>query len=155
MKKGGNKKSKTRHGQAGPSWHISNALTNLDFFGKDLPTFNIKGEGRVNTVFGGMVTSSIIMLTLAYTLLKFSDLYTKDNPVVSEVIVQDYYSPIDELSLKDINFKFAFTVESYYEKKRKDDPRFVKQIFRLSTRKDGVRTSRAIPFHDCSKADLD
>ena len=59
----------------------------MDFFGKDLPTFNIKGEGRVNTAFGGCISSSILMLTLAYTLLKLSDLYTKDNPVVSEMII--------------------------------------------------------------------
>ena len=109
----------------------------------------------MNTVFGGIVTSSIIMLTLAYTLLKFNDLYTKDNPIISEMIIQDYYSPTDELSLNDINFKFAFTVESFFERKRKDDPRFVKTIFSLTTHIDGVWTSRVIPYHECSKADLD
>ena len=101
------------------------------------------------------MTSCIIILTLSYTLLKFSDLYTKDNPVISEMLIEDYYSPTDELSLKQINFKFAFTVESYYEKKRKDDPRFVKQIFRLNSKNNGVRTERVIPYHECSKADLD
>ena len=152
MKKRGHKSKNGNigNGQAGPSWHISNVLTNLDFFGKDIPSFNIKGEGRVNTIFGGIVTSSIIMLTLAYTLLKFSDLYTKDNPVISEMTIEDYYSPTDALSLKDINFKFAFTVESYYKKKRKDDPRFVKSFFRLNSKNNGVPTSRVIPFHECS-----
>ena len=103
----------------------------------------------MNTAFGGCLTSSILVLTLAYTLLKFSDLYTKDNPVVSQMTIQDYYSLTDELSLKDINFKFAFTVEGYYDNKRKIDPRYVKQLVKLGTNVDGVRTDRILPFHEC------
>ena len=149
------KKGTSKGRQTGPSWHIGNVLTNLDFFGKDLPTFNIKGEGRVNTTFGGCISSSILMLTLAYTLMKFSDLYTKNNPVVSEIIIQDYYSQTDELDLNDINFKFAWSVENYYEEKRKNDSRFVKTLVTLEKKVNGVRTTRILPFHDCSNSDFD
>ena len=54
-------------------------------------------------------------MTLIYTLLKFGDLYTKDNPVISEMTIQDYYSSNEVLSFDAINFKFAFTIEGYYD----------------------------------------
>lgn len=67
--------------------------------------------------------------------------------------IQDYLSSTEEINLDAINFKFAFTVEGYYDKKRKHDPRYVKQRVQLTTKADGVLTSLLVPFHDCTEED--
>ena len=57
--------------------------------------------------------------------------------------------------MNDINFKFAWAVEGYYDNKRKNDPRFVKQLVKLEKKVDGVRTFQILPFHNCSKSDFE
>ena len=63
-----NKNGQARgNGAQKPSWHIGNKLQQIDFFGRDVPSFNLKGERHINTKVGGLVSALIIMTTLLYT----------------------------------------------------------------------------------------
>ena len=48
-----------------------------------MPTFNIKGKDRVNTLVGGVLSLIIYMVIFMYSTLKFSYLVTKDGPNIS------------------------------------------------------------------------
>ena len=38
----------------------------IDSFAKEVPSFNIRGESRVTTIFGGLMTFGISLIALAY-----------------------------------------------------------------------------------------
>ena len=52
------------------SWHLHNVLRSFDIFGKSLPTFNLKGEGTVHTMMGGVVTFIIMVVVIVYASIK-------------------------------------------------------------------------------------
>ena len=56
----------------------------IDLFGAPMPTFNIKGETKVMTVSGGVLTIFIFIVFLIYALLKLEMLVTAKNPTVTE-----------------------------------------------------------------------
>ena len=43
----------------------------------------------------------------------------------------------ERLSLKEIDFRMAFSVEGYHSRERKDDPRYVKYLVRTFIIEDG------------------
>ena len=49
-----------------------------------------------------------------------------DNPIINRLVIPDYYGADEIVNLHEINFRFAFTVEGFVKRVRKDDPRFVK-----------------------------
>ena len=58
------------------------------------------------------------------------------------------------LNLNEKNFRIAFTVESYLSpKKQKRDPRFVKYLFRLYGKRNGVYYDKVLTYHNCTEAD--
>ena len=52
----------------------------MDSFGKEVPSFNVKGETHVNTVPGGLMNLLILGATLGYAITKFADLVTGKDP---------------------------------------------------------------------------
>ena len=66
-----------------PRWHIKNIFTSLDSFGLEVPSFNIKGETKINTAMGGLVTTLILICTLAYATVKMIQLAAGENPVIN------------------------------------------------------------------------
>ena len=75
------KSSKSKSG--GASWSVSNRMRDIDGFGKEIPAFNLRGENRVNSVCGGVVTTIILTLALIYASVKAIDLVEKKNPVIN------------------------------------------------------------------------
>ena len=67
----------------------------------------------------------------------------------------DFFGAEDILNMNDpdINFRMAFTIESYNDKKRKDDPRFVKWNVRFYGVKNGEAYETWIPYHKCTEED--
>ncbi len=142
------------HGRIGPSWSIGNKIIDLDLFGKEVPKFNLKGQTHVNTSFGGLISVSIIGLVLAYTSFKFSQLYTRADPFINETLIRDWYNQEDKIDLNGINFKFAFSMEGFYHKKNKNDPRYVRQYLRyIDNNLDGTLFGTSIPYHMCTEED--
>ena len=59
---------------------LSQFLKKFDIFEVPLPTFTLKGQRQINTSCGAIASVVILMLTLAYGLLKLQDLVERKNP---------------------------------------------------------------------------
>ena len=68
-------------------WYIMNTLRHLDRFGEPIPAFNIKGEDKVKTAFGGIVTLLVVFLTISYFINKLNAIVVKKNPIMNENII--------------------------------------------------------------------
>ena len=93
------------------------AFRTLDAFGEKLPTFNIKGSDRVNTIAGGVLSIVLYMTVFMYSMIKLGHLVSKHNPNIST-----YYKDKEmygrSLNLNERKFRFAFTVESYQQPRK-------------------------------------
>lgn len=74
------KKISSGYGRPGPSWHIKNLVKGMDTFANEIPAFNLKGETKVKTLFGGLVTAGILLVVLTYALMKAIHLVDRRNP---------------------------------------------------------------------------
>ena len=113
-----------------PFWHIYHVFRSIDMFGQQVPSFNLKGQGFVNTVLGGVCTGVIILIVMLFATFKIRMLINKENPVMSELLIPDYYGVDDELYYNDIDFKVAFSVEGYWDEEMKADKRYIKWMAR-------------------------
>ena len=110
----------------------------LDIFGKDLPTFILKGKSKVQTRLGGVISILIGILILMYASLKLTHLLDKHNPVMSSFYKENYFESGEGIDLQERNVKIAFTIEDTFgTKKQKSDPRYVKWLVRISGYNDG------------------
>ena len=121
-----------------------------------VPTFNIKGQDRVTTRTGGVVTLLILATVLLYAVIKFNHLHTRHNPYMSSFLTD--ITKTDSINLDEEphykQFKIAFSVEDYYPpKKLKNDPRYTKWIFRLFGQRDNVNYERWLNAHMCTEDD--
>ena len=58
------------------------------------------------------------------------------------------------VNLNERNYRIAFTVESYLDPKmHKRDPRFVKYLFRLIGKRNGLDYDKVLTYHNCTEAD--
>ena len=57
------------------------------------------------------------------------------------------------MNLKDMGFKFAFTIESYLGKEVKADPTYVKYVARFVKMDDGVVSEKILSYHKCNETD--
>ena len=99
-------------------------------FGQQVPGFNLKGQEIVNTVLGGLCTGIIISIVMIFATFKINMLINKENPVMSELSIPDFYGIEDELLFNDMNFRVAFSVEGYWDEEMKADERYIKWMAR-------------------------
>ena len=118
-----------------------------------IPSFNLKGETRVNTVFGGMITVGILTLTLAYAILKGIDLVTRKNPTINDYLIPSHFDALESVNLNEIGFKVAFSFRNYFSEELIDDSRFVRWIVRKNGIKNGKEFEELVPYHKCTDAD--
>ena len=97
------------------SWMTGEIFMNLDVFAESLPTFILKGRKKVPTRLGGVTTILICIVVLMYAGLKFTQLMTKHNPVMSSYSKEDYYENDEKIDMGERNFRMAITVENYVE----------------------------------------
>ena len=58
------------------------------------------------------------------------------------------------LNLNERKMRFAFTFESYFKPyQQKNDPRYVKYLFRLYGKRNGIFYQRVLPYHKCTEAE--
>ena len=127
----GSRKVGSNYGRRRPGWHISNFFAEIDSFGKELPSFNIKGETHVNTVFGGIMTFNITLLAILYAFLKMNVLMNRMNPNISVTKVIDNFGMYERINMNEIGYRMAFVIENFDDKKTKADPKYVKYIARI------------------------
>lgn len=68
-------------------------------------------------------------------------------------MIPSFYDATEVLNLYEENFRMAFTIEHFVNRKRKDDPRFVKWNVRFFGLKNGERFEKWLPYHKCTEAD--
>ena len=118
-----------------------------------MPTFNVDGESKINTVVGGILTCIIFITTLLYAGIKLDQLLSKGNPNINYTNIDDYISPEERLDLNEIGFRMAWSVEGNLDKKNKNDSRYVKWMVRFYGKENGVKFEKFVPFHKCTEED--
>ena len=56
----------------------------LDFFGASVPGFNLRGEDKVNTTTGGVISFLILYTIFLFALVKLPKLLLRENPTVTQ-----------------------------------------------------------------------
>ena len=143
------KSSKRRGGRA--SWSVGNTMRDMDGFGKEIPSFNLRGENRVNSVCGGVVTTVILTLVLIYASMKAIDLVEKRNPTTSQGTIEDEFSQAYVLNFNEVNHRFAFSVESGLNPIGKNASQYVKWMVRILGIADGKVYEKVLPYHKCTE----
>ena len=142
-------------GKKDSKWKFGTFITSIDGFGADVPSFNLKGESKVNTLFGGVVTALILLLTLGYSILKAIQLTSRSNPSINVSTIPSYFDVTETVNLNEINFRLAFSYRSYNSKELVDDPRYVRWIVRMRGRRDGKDYEELLPYHKCTDIDFE
>ena len=129
----------------------------LDIFSEAIPTFILQGKKKVQTRVGGVATILLVIIVFMYAALKFSYLITRHKPEMFTYFKDNTYSLNNEqLNLGARNFRIAVTIEDYFPPiAQKNDLRFVKWMFRMVIKRNGVWTERILPYHKCTDADHD
>ena len=78
-----NRKHSSNYTQTKSRWQASEFIRSQDSFGKEVPSFNLKGDTQVRTLLGGFLTLTIFTVTLAYAITKFADLSEGRNPNIT------------------------------------------------------------------------
>ena len=125
----------------------------FDIFGRDIPSFNIKGKDTIQTIPGVVVSILIGLLTLAFGILKFEHLVRRRHPFINETS-----SPLikgTSQKLSDENFMMAFSLESFDRSASLDDPRFIRWYAATYTVEEGIWTSNYHLLDKCTEADFE
>ena len=98
----------------------------FDMFAKAYPLFNNKGEDKVYTVVGFLVTLLVISIMMGYGMVKFDKLYKRKNPNILQYDHEDHYDESVSVNLAKPEMMFAVGVTSATGVQNRIDPRFVK-----------------------------
>lgn len=111
-----NRKNGSHYSRPKPRWHIGHIFRRADNFGKEIPSFNLRGETNVRTVMGGVVTTLIIIIALVFATIKMFQFFTGHNPEITVFTSLGYVQADDKVNLNDINFRMAFVVEGFADR---------------------------------------
>ena len=150
-----NKHPRSVYRRARPAWAIGNIMRRLDTFGQDVPAFNLRGENRINTVCGGVITTIIFTIVLIYCSVKGLDFYDKRNPQISQLITKEHFGQDDKVNLSENNIQFAFSVEGYSDQESKIDSRYVKYLVRTFGYRGGEKFEEVLSYHKCDEKDYE
>ena len=114
----------------------------------------MRGREAVPTICGAIVTFTIIIITILYATIKFVQLMSRANPLVSSFLKESVFDSNHQINFRDSNIRFAFGVEGFLDKELKEDPRYVKGFARIAGKKDGKNYERMIPYQKCSEEDF-
>ena len=125
-------------------------LKNIDNFSEALPSFNINGRSDVKTFFGGIMSLSIIMVTIAFGVMKMQHLVERKNPQINtnDAPLEDgttYHTGNED-------FMWAFAAERYDNFEGLSDPRYIKWVTAYWIYKDNVWDIKWFPMHQCTDA---
>ena len=99
------------------------------------------------------MTFVVVIVMMIYSTIKLIHLFDKHNPNISQLSQKNVFDNKEKLNINEIDFKFAFSVESYLHRNILDDPKFVKYIVRVIGKKDGKEYEQIVPFHKCTESD--
>ena len=143
----------SRFGSYEAKWKIGAVFKSIDWFGREIPSFNLKGETKIPTLFGGLITFSIMILSLSYALFKGVILLKRSNPTISSYPMPYHFEISETVNLNEIGFRFAFSFKNSKSHALIDDPHYVKWIVRKTGKRNGTDFEEILPFHKCTDAD--
>ena len=149
-----NKKNGSHFGAKEAKWKIGAIIKNIDGFGQEIPSFNMKGETRVNTLYGGVIIVVILSLTLAYAILKGIHLLHRTNPTINTYSIPSHFDISRTVNLSNIGFRVAFSFRGSKSHLLLDDPHYVKWIVRRTGMRNGTSFEETLPYHKCTEADF-
>ena len=65
---------------------LNRVLSHLDLFKQPLPQFNLKGQDSISTRVGGFCSLFLLGIILLYSTVKFNQLRTLANPIISTYV---------------------------------------------------------------------
>ena len=121
-----NKKLGSHFGSSAKSKrHIGRVITSMDSFSMEVPSFNIRGETRVGTLYGGIVTCLILSLTFAFALQRCFELVDPQQALINETKTENFFSNDEKFVLGDIDFAMAFSLHDSTTWEPLNDPRYI------------------------------
>ena len=120
----------------------------IDLFKSEVPRLNLKGRTEIPSVCGGILSAVMLTITILYGGFKVQHLVNRANPTVSTWKEESVITSDDVLNFRDSNVRFAWAIEGVLDLKLKNDPRYVKTMFRLTGRKEGAAWERMIEAHE-------
>ena len=148
-----NNSSQNKRSIWGNRLHINNVCRNVDIFGRPIPSFKMNSEDKVNTVQGGWLSCFLGVIMLIYATIKLTQLVNQHNPNISQFTDRSFYDYTEKVSLTQANFKFAFSVEGYFDQEMKDSSKYVKYIVRARGNREGKKYEKILPYHKCTEED--
>ena len=150
-----NRRHSSNYAKTKLRWQASEFLRRRDSFGKAVPAFNVEGDTQVRTIIGGIMTLTILTVTLGYSITKFGDLMEGNNPNINLKTVPNYYGPTEGLNLAtDTNFRLAVGMRwaDYPEDvSLQYDPQAVRWLARLTSTENGAAAYTDLPLHSCTE----
>ena len=119
----------------------------FDLFGASLPSFNVRGSTEVKTYVGACVSLLIIVMTIAFSILKFQHLLSYKNLTLST-----YEIPLDkdeQFDMENSDSMVALALEHWLTG-RKDDPRYIQWAVSTIEVIDGVSSKAWYPVQICT-----
>ena len=135
-----------------PRWHISNVLAQIDIFGRNIPTFTLKGQEMFKTAIGGLFTIVMLITVAMYGAKKTQHLINKTDPTVSSTTIPDAIKTKEIINIGKSNFRFAFSLESQGE--TKNDSKFVQWHVRTYGKRNGKQFENMLSIHRCTDEDM-
>ena len=130
---------------------MSQFFKDIDIFGTEVPTFNMKGRAKVKTLCGACVTILIFILTLAFALVKIDHLAQRKNPsLVSNT------SPLEastKFSTNSDDFMVAFAA-TRKDGKALHDPQYVRWLAKFRQKANGSESDTFKLLHPCTEEEL-
>ena len=82
-----NRRPTSKQSQSKPHWHVKNVIREQDSFAKEVPSFTMDGQSKVNTTIGGLLSLAILTLTFLYATDTFIKMSEGSDPTVSQNVI--------------------------------------------------------------------
>ena len=91
-------------------------------FGEHIPTLNLKGEEKIKSTFGGVLSFVIVCCVAFYAVIKANDVYERNNPIVNILTLPGGLDTEEgSINVRESNFRMAFALEANSGKYLLDD----------------------------------
>ena len=126
-------------------YRIGTIFNQIDLFGRPVPSFTLKNQQKITSIVGGLFTLFITCMMLMYGSIKWRELATKSNPLITQAVIQNEFDSSQIVNLNDRNFRIAFAVTGAFDNNSRDDPRFVKWFARIFGQHKQKKVDRILP----------
>lgn len=117
---------------------------------------NAEGRKYIKTFPGALISISIAMIVLGFTMQKLFIVFSHANPVISFSFKENSFDAQDAIDLRATGFKMAFGVGDFYKGGSLDDPNHVRwEVKLIMGLKQKQLNSTSIPYHKCTQEDYD